>query len=860
MRFLTLICLALLPQLATAAAPVLFATPDYESAVTAEANDLLMIAGSGFQSGDRLVYEALSAAGTGAHPPIPTGAPEASRGVARTIQVGPGANAITVRLPGALRAREIYHLWIVTAQGEWSRPVTVNDPRPLWISPNLAYSTADLAGLHRRIRVIGRNLESPEGRHLLIRLSGPQTQQLNRIEPSEEAMQHYVAESELPARLLPGTYHVSVSRDGRSWSDMPDGDLEVAPDPAPLPEFNPADARFGACRPDDDQDDTLCLSRAVEAANVAGGGIVTLPAGRWIISPAALPAEARRDGFVLAPNVQFRGAGADKTTLVRHDAHTAPPPGAMLTVTGRNSIVGATFLDDERIRTPDDARTAIQLGVALPVGKTAPPIEDVTITNTVIRRVGRAVQGSARPMRHLFITHNEFAAYDNGLLLTGNRVIVEQQYRIDDSIIRDNHFIPGSYLDLTRKQGVIASQLGAAARLDFSDNTADGTDVSGLQSPDDVSGWRAGFFWNSDNSHERVLVAQNNLACAGDKIGDGEAIAFDGNGNTFGFEAAPTIRSAGPDSITVAGALQTSQFGRRVPADYYRDHWISVVEGTGLGQTRRITAYSVGKEGSVVTFKVAPRWDIPPAGGGRINLGRQFWQVYIVANRVEQGRPPCRKSNLSGPHGGQIGLWGPTADSLIDGNRQTDSDGIGFTQGYSAHTPSCPTCIGAGTFVTALEIKHNIVTGEYDWSSDCSKSGIGGVYGASPTPESPPPIESFGIVIAHNTITRADGLHGGAISLSRGWFAGPPPGKWPLIENLLVFQNEIADITGAAPVNKCRNSQSERVGIRLDEHVRDAVLDGNRCTHVDQFVEDLGKDNRRECSSSGMNSCECHGH
>jgi len=858
MRYLKWMCLALLPQLAGAAAPVLFATPGYESAVSAEADDLLMIAGSGFQSSDRLVYEALSAAGAGAHPQIPTGVPDGTRGVVPAVEVGTGGHAITVRLPGVLRAHEIYRVWIVTDDGDWSRPLTVNDPRPLWISPNRVYSTADLAGLHRRIRVIGRNLET-EGKPFLIRLKGPQTQQMSRVESSEETMAHFVAEAELPARLPPGNYRVSVSRDGRSWSDMPDGALEVAADPPPQPEFNPADARFGSCKPDDEQDDTACLSRAIETARAAGGGTISLSAGRWIVSPTALPAENRRDGFVLAPKVRLRGAGPEKTTLLRRDFRAAPAPGAILTLTGKTSVVGLTFLEGDPYTSPQEARPAIQLGVVPGTGKITPAIEDVTISNNIVRRVGRAVQGSGRPMRHLFITHNVFAAYDNGLLLTGNRVIVEQPYRIDDSVIRDNRFIPGSYLDLTQKQGVIASQLGAASRLDFSDNTADGTDVSGLQNPDDPGGWRAGFFWNTNNSQERVLVAQNNVSCPGDKVGDGEAIAFDGNGNTFGFEAAPTIRSAGPDSLTVTGSLRPSQFGRQVPGDYYTGHWISVVEGNGLGQTRRITGYSATKDGSGVTFQVAPRWDIPPATGGRILVGRQFWQVYIVANRVDQGRPPCRKSNLSGPKGGQIGLWGPTADSLIYGNRQTDSDGIGFTQGYSAHVPSCPTCEGAGTFVTALEIKHNTIAGEYDWSSDCSKSGIGGLYGASPTPESPPPIESFGIVIAHNSITRADGLHGGAIGISRGWYGGPPPANWPLIENLLVFQNEITDLTGAPPANKCQFNLRKRVGIHLDEHVRDAVLDGNRCIHVDTFVEDLGKNNRRECASAGLSSCECHG-
>jgi len=179
-RIWTLVFLALLPGLAGAAAPLLFATPGYESAVSAEPDDLLMLAGSGFETTDRVVYEALTSAGSAEHPQIPTGDATAARGIARTISVGPLANAVTVRIPNALRAHEVYRLWVVTSRGEWSRPVAVNDPRPMWITPNIVYSTADRAGLQRRIRVVGRNLDPAPSQPFLIRLAGPQTQRLIR--------------------------------------------------------------------------------------------------------------------------------------------------------------------------------------------------------------------------------------------------------------------------------------------------------------------------------------------------------------------------------------------------------------------------------------------------------------------------------------------------------------------------------------------------------------------------------------------------------------------------------------------------------------------------------------------------------
>ena len=53
------------------------------------------------------------------------------------------------------------------------------------------------------------------------------------------------------------------------------------------------------------------------------------------------------------------------------------------------------------------------------------------------------------------------------------------------------------------------------------------------------------------------------------------------------------------------------------------------------------------------------------------------------------------------------------------------------------------------------------------------------------------------MTIAHNTINQADGLHGGAIVLTRGWFAGPSPGTWDLEDNTLIFGNTISNVPGA---------------------------------------------------------------
>ncbi len=851
------------------AAPAkLLRTSAYEAPVSGEPGDLLLIAGSGLDATDRVVYAA--AQGTEGSKTHPAGIPDRSDadvGTASVVRQAGLPYSLAVQLPKVMQSGRQYRLWVVNAAQEWSEPVSINDPRPLWITPSYVYCAVDFAGLGRRVRVIGRNLAPVGSTRVRLRLRGPATYVLEAgtAEGRAAVIEKYVVDAELPAHIIAGTYAVSVNRDGSHWVDLPNQQLVVRRDPLPIRNFSLSDPGFGACRPDDGVDDSACLQRAVKAASDAGGGVVVVPPGTWDVSSLGLPPGEQRDGFVLQPGVSLKGSGADGSTLVRHDALSAPPQGALLTLTGGNTVSGLTFRDADRFDSPDRSRPIIQLGASYRSHPDSQhpldPVVDVIVAENVFRPVGRAIQASGRPIARLFITHNEFGAYDNGLLLVGDTGNIGQAYRIDDSVVRWNHFEPGSYLDLRIRQGTIASQFGASFRVDFSSNVADGANVAALQAADDAPGWRAAFFWNMNNNHEFLLVAANRITCSGDKAGDGEALGFDGNGDTWAFDHAQRVTAAGSDWVAVGDPLRSQQQGQAVDtATYYKEHWIQVMEGPGLGQTRRIAAYGARPEGSGgVYFRVSPKWDVVPvAGTTRIAVGRQYWQLYVIANDIDQRTPLCKKANLSAPSGGLISLWAQAADTTIEGNRQWDTDGITFQQAYEAKAASCPSCGGSTTFSTALEIRGNVIDGEYDWSSDCSRSGILGSFGASPTPESKPPIVGFGPVIAYNVITHADALFGGAIDIASTWYRGPPPGDWPLVESPLIFRNVIRDVSGPPPRPACRYGQGARVGIRLgSENVRNAVLSGNACERVDTFLADSGKGTERVCSASGETDCEC---
>jgi hypothetical protein len=852
---------------ANAAAPAIYNTPGFESPVRGGPDDLLFLGGFGFSASDRVVYEAFREDESQAtHPAVVPDRSTRDLGTASIVKLADPPYSLTILLPQELTADTMYRLWVVNAASEWSEPFTINDPRPLWVSPAYVYATGDFAQLRRRIRIVGRNLDAlPPTQTLRVRLQGPQTYLLSTINSAEprSASLAYVAEASLPQRLEPGTYAVSVSRGGVAWTTVPGQTLTVLPDPRALAHFNISDSRFGSCRPGDDSDDSECLAKAIEAARQARGGVVEISAGTWDLYPTSARGEAE---FILTDNVRLEGAGADETTLLRRVSAHNPGARALFLAEGNNSITRLKFADQQHFTSFWDSRPVIVLGhrwddPRTRDGKLPDVVRNVVISQNLFRRVGIAVIDGGLPIERLFVTHNDFGGYARGLELPGASHSFHELFRIEDAVIRWNRFVPGSYIDISIGQGVLATGLGASRRVDFSSNDADGVSTEGLQDPADPHGWRAAFFWNMHDSGEMLLLADNRISCPGDKGGDGEAIAFDGSGDTFGYQQAAQVSGSARDSVEVAGELQAhpAQWGGTRDS-YYVGHWIQVVAGPGLGQTRRITRYRSDPGGRSVVFQVSPSWDVMPVvGQTRIVVARQFWQTYVVGNEITQTTPPCAKSNLSGPKGGEITMWAPSADSVIGGNRQFDTSGLGFTQGYSVKTPSCPTCDNRSAVQTALEIRGNLLRGEYDWSSDCSWSGIHGTFGASPTPEAPPPTVSFGVQIAHNVIEHSDGLRGGAIDIVPTWHTGPEPHRWPMIDSLILSHNEIRDIEGPAPRNACRSGQRGRVGIRIEGagDVTGTVLYKNSCERTQTALADAAIGTVRVCGTPADNSCEC---
>lgn len=837
-------------RFAQARPPTLYGTPAFESPVHGGPDDLLLLAGTGFTAGDTVAYRRAR-----------SDAPPAPLAVVSYANI---PYSLTVRLPAALRRHHGYWLWVRNRRGQRSNAVPINDARPLWFAPSVLYTSADPGRTGRTLRLVGRNLRASAGGGERIRLVGPRTLTLNARAAGRPAnsTDDYVAVVTVP-RLPAGRYRVAYSRNGGTWVMVAAERLEVRADPPARPRFVVGSTALGGCRPNDGRDDTRCLTAAIRAAAAAGGGEVVLGAGTWDLRDSTGGTVAAGDGILMPPRVSLVGAGRRVTRLIRHEQWSSGGGNFTFTLAGANLVTGIRFEDEHRFAPGDAPRPWFQLGVH-PGTHPAGAVADVVVTNNVFDAVYEAIVDSGAPLVRLIVTHNRFAAYYVDLELPGNRFLVNQPYRIDDSIIADNVFDPSGYLDVPRQTGVIASEIGASHRLVFSGNVADGASRRFLAAPTDPGGWRAAFFWNLNGNQEELLVADNTARCTGDKIGDGEAFAYDNNGNTFGFNGTRTVLDAKSSTVTLPGPLLDRQSGRPVDVGtYYVGHWLQIVRGPGLGQARKIRAYRRDRRSGRITFTVAPAWDVvPTAGRSEAVIGREFWQAYTIGNLVDNRRPPCAKSNRGRPKAGVIALWAQTTDSVVAGNRQYDSDGILLQHAFFAAAPGCPGCEPSTFLQYFNEIRANTIDGEYRWDSACSLSGIEASYAASPTPAAPPPILGYGLSIAHNTIIRADGDRGGAIDFLPTWYAGPDRARGALINNALIDHNVLRSIDGPPPADACGYHQSARIGIKLDgpRRVSNTVLYANRCEQVSEPLQDHGRGTVKVCrGAAAADRCDCAG-
>ena len=217
-----------------------------------------------------------------------------------------------------------------------------------------------------------------------------------------------------------------------------------------------------------------------------------------------------------------------------------------------------------------------------------------------------------------------------------------------------------------------------------------------------------------------------------------------------------------------------------------------------------------------------------------------------------------------------ISLYGNFASSVTAGNAQYDSSGILLAHSYDQRD--------ASMYQYFSEVRNNLIAGEYDWSNGMSYSGIDLWLSASPIPNTPPtppgpPILGYGVVIAHNTVTDADGLNGGAVDLAPSWWVGPATtsgqkygATWDIADNTLIYGNSISENPPPGSAWKPTTRPSfDRAGISLIGGADNqpvawrSVLYANSCRSSRNlvFLVDRATGTVRYCPSVAADSCEC---
>ena len=867
---------------AAASAPTLYSQPANESPVRADHDDLLLLGGDGLSSTDRAVYALIRNTTYHTDHPVLRAVPvkpTASLGFADVVNASDAPHSLAIRLPMEISDGQSYAVWIVNAQGEWSNGVTINDARPMWISPDFAYTTGSVANLPRALKVIGRNLQPAPNTKTRVRLAGPRTYTLI-AEDDGTSLSRYVAQVALPPSMEAGSYSIQVSRDGVSWVDMLGEHgarartLSVVADPPALPVVSVHDY---SC---DRGDDTSCVVNAIAAAGdkkkFPNGATVVFDTrtyrlsepGTW--SPATNASSKNVDfqGIWVPKRVNLLGKGIAATIVERGTGWVttkqAPsggsaPIGSLFNLQGDNTVQGFTF-SDANIYTPSSNTNsaALSLGIeaqyAKDISLADPRLSHVVISRNEFKVPVKGILGRGLPLDHLFITYNTLGAYENGLYINrwGNSVATSP-FDLTDSVIAYNTFHPSSF------QNVVASQLGGGTRLDFSNNTADGTSTLYLYRPDDRKGFRAGFFWNLSYNSELKLISRNRVLCSGDKPGDGEGIVFDGDDETVygGFERTAAVSEASPQGtsgskVTVAAEPMSGPLG-------FVGQWLQVVQGPGSGQLRKITSYT--SDGGAATFTVSPPFDVLPRAGSAVTVGLENWQSYVVENLIDHSSPTCVNGYKSPASAGALAFYAQTADSVIEGNQLLATNGISLTHQYMLF-PGKPAFL---MLQAANEVRGNLIDHGPLLGGMKGLSGIRINYVATAGPPSlgGPPVLGFGTVIAGNRLIEAEDAYGaiefetaGSVGLlnSRGGCAA----SWRIGAAPLIFHNELRgsrgiDINGRLVGPRPRTCASD---VR-DSIVWHATLYGNSCTGVARSLTDSGTETQAVCRAGAANSCEC---
>lgn len=502
---------------------------------------------------------------------------------------------------------------ILAADGSCTGTFALNVAEPWWVQPG----ETGVAAPGETIRIFGNALDF--GNRARVRLA-------NEGELEVVKRDTYELQAKLPEGLADGAYSVEVQNGigGAAWK--PAGEIAVGRRAWPWEGKRTYDpVSFGAIG-NDEFDDTQEIQAALDAAGKAGGGVVSLPRGRFI-------ANAK---LVIPPRVCLRGASRDLTQIYWID--TEEPPDAL--------IEGST----------DFALTDIFLHCGKYAGgiicsnrfaRTGPftnkaGMEPYPSKNVVLRNV------TLRPIIDQYIRRDAKGWIDR-LFTPGNAV----EIRFVDNLVVEN-----CDLLATKSDTWVYGLSGRNVRI--RNNRFDGSCHSWAPVTGEMIVYEGntatGMTYGLAPATRKIFFSRNTAYRqeGGDREGmtqDGGRTAFrDGKGKGYTCPAACT----GTKIVFDLGPLKGLWFGR----DFWKGYQVQIVEGRGVGQTRTIVGVLSESE-----MTLDEPWTVAPDTTSRFTVvGERRYELFL--------------DNVFTETSCALQLYGGSTDAILARNRSVAAGGF----------------------------------------------------------------------------------------------------------------------------------------------------------------------------------------
>jgi hypothetical protein len=712
-----------------------------------------------------------------------------------------GNSSAAIALDPGLPANSMYLVWPKNSNGAGT-PMAVNQTEAWWLGPNIASSSSACFAAGQPISVYGRNLyltgTTPVVPMIWIQQSGASSG--TWVTPT--AYNPYKLDFTIPASLSNGSSYQVWVHNGHGgaygWSLCPQTLVLTAPIAWTGSTFNVTS--YGATG-NGTTDDTTAIRNAMNAAGAAAtstvGTTLSFPAGTYIIT----------SGLVTVANVKWVGASTS-TTILRG----GPTANGLYMIEVPNTAPN-TWVTNMTLDAGVAPNSNHQSMLISNTGTTANPGagQSTRFINVAFSGTSNAIQSMAYfAANNLFFENCVFTG-DGSTLFNGGQVFVDHTtYNVmNDTVVWNvkgglNGFSMTNNIAQNKGTWASATSTNTVATTTTSNTltvasatgfvVGDTVAGNGLPSPETITAVSGNVVtlsadpttaegtgnnytaFNPTNVGIGIFIkglndggARNNFYYGNNQtIGLGDENIYETWGEQMSFEedygqyyGTPTSSSASsmtfnPSTMSPEGFTTT---GMSLMA--------TIVNGTGLGQSRNVASYSLTS--GVVTLTTP--WNLPPDSTSTVVLGFYLKDIAIYDNQLQGQAADCTPNNSSTNSHGVL-VYGGVFDLSAEGNTFDHLAG-GFAEyplSQRAETPSplhfCPNFF----HVVQNNTMTNCANGITEFAPGFP-SGVPATYG-------------FAHVFRHNTISNS--TLSGFYSLMSAQASGPPSSDMVLFDTTTV--------------------------------------------------------------------------